>query len=122
MPRYDLKKSHCPVCLAYGSTKGLAPHVAEKHLDFRWPEWNELAPSNWRLDQDSPSTPTATVVAINDYPGCPPWWWAISTAGSIVTSGTSNSEEQAKNQAWTQWLRALGKSRADRKRPEGAHG
>ena len=119
MPRYDLHKSYCPVCLAYGSTKGLAPHVAEKHAESRWPQWTELAPSNWRLGQDLPSAPTATVFAINDYPGCPPWWWSISHQGSTADSGTATSEEEAKQKAWTQWLRTLGKSRTDAKPPQG---
>lgn len=120
MPRYNLNKSHCPVCLTYGTTAGLANHVAQKHTDSKWPQWTELAPSNWRLGQDEATLPTATVCAINDYPGCPPWWWSTSYDASIVASGTAESEENAKQKAWTQWLRALGQKRAAAPSPRGA--
>ena len=106
--KYDLKKSHCPVCLAYGSTARLAGHVAQKHGDSAWPQWTELAADNWRLGTDQPSLPTATACAINDYNRCPPWWWAIQESGSIVASGTAQSEKEAKKKAWTQWLRTVG--------------
>ena len=111
-PKHNLKKSNCPVCLTYGTTAGLTKHVAEKHQESAWPQWTELVTNNWRLGKDQPGLPTATVCAINDYQGCPPWWWAIHDDTSTVASGTTQSEQEAKEKAWTQWLRAVGNRKA----------
>ena len=85
--------------------------MSTKHADATWPKWKQIAPSNWRLAQENLTMPTATVCAISDYPGCPPWWWSIRTNDSITASGTANSDDEAKIQAWMQWLRAVGENK-----------
>ena len=104
----DLRRAHCPVCKAYGTAEGLPGHVASQHPDHRWPSWQEVAPDNWRLRSASENQPAAIVCAIQDYEDCPPWWWAIKHRGSIVASGTAQSERKAKSKAWAQWLRIAG--------------
>ena len=85
--------------------------MSNKHADTTWPKWAQIAPSNWRLGHENPTMPTATVSAINDYPGCPPWWWAITDNDSIIVSGTAESDDNAKTKAWTQWLRTIGEKK-----------
>ena len=102
----------CPFCQLVGTIRGLPHHVRQAHPApaAELPDWRELAPQNWQINIGN-RQPHAICAPQTQNPDGRPWWWAVipgeipnRSSRTVAKSGTADTAEAGRDQAWGYWL------------------